>query len=753
MADLASLPLAVFDAAGPRGWAIATLLSGWQYVLYLAVAIGLVLSTIHLATMFATRWGDRRVSGKSLVFSGALHSLFLVALLPSIVKSADDYSVAPRPIEETVQVTTFADVDGSEGTGQEGYEGASPWTKLPQFERQIERLERDLDLTPDTVAPRDRPDLARGPQPATIPQAAPAAPVSDQSPELARADVFPKQAPAAAEQALEIPQPSARPEMAAPARRRTRTIRGVTAVPDEVPVERPRLAKQPSALPRSMSETLDTIVGPESPTVEDAPQIALATPSELAQDGDAPAPAALPAEAIGAMSAGSGSAEPSRTSRPRRTRLTPKVGRQEDGAADAQPLARVNPTDGRRPRQSIPMARLPNAGPPPIEQPSLTAGGFDRLSQTPSAAVPNPYRNRAIDERLQAAQKFGGNATTEEAVERALRFLQTAQSADGRWDASAYGAGTARTSESNSERANTGREADTGLTGLCILAYLGAGNLPGQGPYADTVDRGIEFLIREQRADGYLGGTGTQTGDEQIAGAYCHAIATFALAEAIAIQSVDNAEAIDPRLRQVVTQAMRYTEKAQLSDGGWRYIPKQRGGGDMSIFGWHLMSLKSAGYAGIAVNPEVNRKAIAFLQDRSIGPARGLAAYRDGSAPTVPMTAEALFCRQMLGLQRDSASSREAVAYVLQSLPTPADENFYYWYYGTLSLYQYGGDPWTQWNERLRTILIESQQPDGRWQPDAKWGRYGGELYSTALATLCLEVYYRYLPFYRQGDL
>jgi hypothetical protein len=32
----------------------------------------------------------------------------------------------------------------------------------------------------------------------------------------------------------------------------------------------------------------------------------------------------------------------------------------------------------------------------------------------------------------------------------------------------------------------------------------------------------------------------------------------------------------------------------------------------------------------------------------------------------------------------------------------------------------------------------------GSWSPDGLWGGYGGRIYSTALATMCLEVYYRY---------
>ena len=36
----------------------------------------------------------------------------------------------------------------------------------------------------------------------------------------------------------------------------------------------------------------------------------------------------------------------------------------------------------------------------------------------------------------------------------------------------------------------------------------------------------------------------------------------------------------------------------------------------------------------------------------------------------------------------------------------------------------------------------------GSWTPDGVWGGYGGRVYSTAMAALCLEVYYRYLPLY-----
>ncbi len=82
---------------------------------------------------------------------------------------------------------------------------------------------------------------------------------------------------------------------------------------------------------------------------------------------------------------------------------------------------------------------------------------------------------------------------------------------------------------------------------------------------------------------------------------------------------------------------------------------------------------------------------------------------------------------------------------------------FYYWYYGTLVMFQMGGDWWRQWNAALRDMLLEHQinmpaDPtlDGSWDPIAD-GTRGGRAYSTAICCLCLEVYYRYLPLFKKS--
>jgi hypothetical protein len=106
--------------------------------------------------------------------------------------------------------------------------------------------------------------------------------------------------------------------------------------------------------------------------------------------------------------------------------------------------------------------------------------------------------------------------------------------------------------------------------------------------------------------------------------------------------------------------------------------------------------------------------------------------------------------------QVDQAARRgEASKFLLEEVPGAGTANFYYWYYGTLALYQTQGEPWERWNTAMQNTLVGSQRKDGElagsWDPDPVWGRCGGRVYSTALGTLCLEVYYRFLPLYVQS--
>jgi len=352
--------------------------------------------------------------------------------------------------------------------------------------------------------------------------------------------------------------------------------------------------------------------------------------------------------------------------------------------------------------------------------------------------LPASYRSRSAAQRSAMLEAGGGNSFTEAAVQAALQWLAANQSTDGRWDCSRHGGGR-ETRTLGHDRGGAGGEADMAVTGLAILAYLGAGQTHLDGPQAATVRRGLEFLTRSQATDGNLAGNA-----ELFARMYCHGMATLALSEAYGMTG-------DSGLRPYLERALGYTVRAQQPQtGGWRYQPGDEG--DTSQLGWQLMALRSAELAGLPIPAATRAGMIRFLNSVTTGPQRGLASYRPRAGASRTMTAEALACRLFIGLKQDKAATGEAIAYLLQETPQGGPFNEYYWYYATLALFQLQGDAWEAWNGALQERLLASQETSGTlagsWPSDTVWGGYGGRVYTTAMNALCLEVYYRHLPLY-----
>ena len=164
-------------------------------------------------------------------------------------------------------------------------------------------------------------------------------------------------------------------------------------------------------------------------------------------------------------------------------------------------------------------------------------------------------------------------------------------------------------------RQHAGVTAETGVTGLALLALLGAGHTHEEGDYQGTVQRGLEFLLNSQRANGSLAGRA-----RPCERTYCDAMATFALAEALAMTG-------DERLGQRVQLAVDYLVSRQHpTGGGWRYNPGDVG--DTSQLGWVIMALRSAEIGGADVpSKHVGRASNASL-------VRSLAAHTVGWPPT-----------------------------------------------------------------------------------------------------------------------
>ncbi|HOX08453.1 MAG TPA: terpene cyclase/mutase family protein, partial [Planctomycetota bacterium] len=308
---------------------------------------------------------------------------------------------------------------------------------------------------------------------------------------------------------------------------------------------------------------------------------------------------------------------------------------------------------------------------------------------------------------------------TEGVVEAALNWLVRHQEADGSWDPVKHGA----------EHGSNVRY-QVGCTGLALLAFLGHGDTERSGPFRDTVRRAEEWLMKQQKADGGI--CEKASGGSSVSAGYNHAIAGLALAEAYGMGG-------DARIGAAAQRAADYSVKVHQESAysGWRYDPKEAA--DLSVTGWFVMQLKSARVVGLRVDGAGLNGASAFLDkvfDRD-----GQGRYLEGRSPSSSMTAVAMVCRQFMGTRADDPTLTKAAGHLMKDLPDwktatanagggGGDKGMYYWYYGTLGMFQMGPDHgWLKWNETLKPVLVGNQRKggdeDGSWDPQSWIDQYG----------------------------
>jgi hypothetical protein len=352
------------------------------------------------------------------------------------------------------------------------------------------------------------------------------------------------------------------------------------------------------------------------------------------------------------------------------------------------------------------------------ELPEMSLGAVVALESKPMPEMTYALREPALRERM--IEELGGNDETEAAISRALQFLARAQERDGSWSMKTW----------HGEQGH-----DVAATALAMLCFMGHGATHRNDHlYRDQVGRSVKWLADQVDDKGRFNAKDM----------YDQGMATIALAEVYALTR-------DPDIRAPLERAVDYILRAQHgTTGGWRYQPGDPG--DTSVFGWQVMALRSARLGGLEIPDEAMQRSDKWLDKVGGGRNGGHYGYENRN-PNPAMVAEGMFCRQLLGHPPTDKRMMESAKYVGANLPTVRKKDYYYWYYGCLALYQHKGPHWEEWNERMREILVNSQERNGKhagsWNPQGDHhGSRMGRVVSTALSTLSLEVYYRYLPMY-----
>jgi len=333
-----------------------------------------------------------------------------------------------------------------------------------------------------------------------------------------------------------------------------------------------------------------------------------------------------------------------------------------------------------------------------------------------------------------------------ESVRRGLDWLASRQDREGFWSQDVG-------FKLNTDyRVTTYDSAHVGVTSLALISFLAGGHLPERGKYGDVIKRGLDYVLRCVRENGYI-----TDNDSRM---YSHAFATLFLAEIYGMTLRND-------VRLELQKCVNLIVDSQNSEGGWRYKPFARES-DMSITVCQVLALRSARNVGITVPASTIRAAEHYVRlsavndGRHRAPVYQLPGYLDDggafryqlgrhSRATFPLTAAGVTTLFAAGIYDDEII-RRALEFMTSKMGDfnrqYAGHYFFYYghYYAVQAFYIAGGTAWTVYFRTIRRKLLDLQQASGAWPCHTG----PGEAFATAVATLILQIPYQYLPIFQR---
>lgn len=375
-------------------------------------------------------------------------------------------------------------------------------------------------------------------------------------------------------------------------------------------------------------------------------------------------------------------------------------------------------------------ATSPAEAPPPEDATHATGGAHVRVDELPPADV------------LVLRRRTGAGTAADEALARALDWLERHQRSDGLWGGEHPSVHCSQPADCLGHEVTEGH---VGLSALAVLALLHGANFPGRAEPERALRIGVRVLTDRQAPDGCLaprwGGF-----------LYDHGFATLALLEASARDEFRAA-------RSSAEQAVCLIVRAQQEDGGWDYQDRASGRSDACVSAVQVMALRAALDSGMRISTAVLDAARRYFEGlcRPDGTAEYARVGPDAGRCTAGSTASAYLARRMLGTAPDDpwmAAARARMKTWRPAWEAIADGEaareitLYYWFVAAQGMIHGGPADWQPWNQYLQGELLAHQRTrgcmSGSWAGPDAWlaGRFGPPL-ATALGALTLETWHR----------
>lgn len=370
------------------------------------------------------------------------------------------------------------------------------------------------------------------------------------------------------------------------------------------------------------------------------------------------------------------------------------------------------------------------------------------------AAHAQPVIDTSPVDNLTAAQWQKVNAS----IDRALDWLILQQNPDGSFP--------------------TLQQGQPGVTGLCAMAFLAQGHLPGEGKYGASLQNAMSYIASCQKRNGILAAVAPN--GEQISRnvhhgigftvSYNHAIAGLVLSESFAMAGSAQTEAMQPIIQRALDASFEmqdWPKDRAIDAGGWRYLDDYEDNGidsDLSITGWQLMFLRSAKNAGFVVEQQRIERAVKYVR-RCFLKEHGTFTYKLGHQDRTSrgMAGAGILALAHSGLHH-TAEAQSAGDWILESgfaqynAPGQArvsirgnDRYFYGLLTSSQAMYQLGGKHWREFFPPMAEVLIAGQAASGSWDAERnQLDRPFGNAYTTAIGVLALSAPNQLLPIFQR---
>ncbi|MEZ6064951.1 MAG: prenyltransferase/squalene oxidase repeat-containing protein [Planctomycetaceae bacterium] len=282
------------------------------------------------------------------------------------------------------------------------------------------------------------------------------------------------------------------------------------------------------------------------------------------------------------------------------------------------------------------------------------------------------------------------------------------------------------------------------MTALSGVALLCEGSTTSSGQYADNVSRAVDYLLDQSQPSGLIGF------QNDYHYTYGHGFSMLFLSQVFGEEEDINRR---NQIQEVLEKAVAFCIQAQTSRGGWGYISAKDGNDfdEGSTCITQVQGLRACRNAGIVVAGEVIDRAKEYIKQCTT-PDGGVQYSIRGGGARPPITAAAVAAMYSAGDYDGSDHVKKLLEYCQQNVWPGGGINqaqmFGHWhythYYYAQVMYRRPQD-WPKYFAEISRELIATQQGDGSWG-----GSHVGPVYTTAINTTILQLEKGYLPVYQR---